>query len=76
VNLEEIAELNDFVPNLADLTQLYVDVPLLLSQDAYFVYTYELLAWINHEGRARVGKIKTNPLLKPKQIAQPSLHCP
>jgi len=75
VNLEEIAELNDFVRDLAGLTQLYVDAPLLASQEGYFVYTDKLLAWVNYEGRARSGKITTNPLLKPKHVAQPPLHC-
>jgi hypothetical protein len=74
VNLEEIAELDDFVPDLAGLTWVYVDVPLLASQEGYFVYTDQLLAWVNYEGGARARKITTNPLPKPRQVAQPPLY--
>ena len=75
-NLEEIAKGNAHVGNLNDLTIFHVDEPLLTDQEAYFVYADKLLAWVNHEGRQQTGTIRTNPLTKPKQPAQPPLHLP
>ena len=52
-----------------------MDSALLDAQEAYFVYADEYLAWINHEGRARDGKLRGgNPLLKPKPVTKPRLR--
>ena len=76
VNLEEIARENTRLKDLASLTVLHVDVPLLAEQEQYFVYADEILAWINYEGRLRDGKIKTNPLTKPQSLKAPALNIP
>jgi hypothetical protein len=77
VNLEEIAKGNTRLKDLASLTVLHVDVTLLNDQEQYSVYTDEILAWTNHEGRFRDGKISSNPLLKPRSPPKlPSLHIP
>jgi hypothetical protein len=75
-NLEEIAKGNAYLRNLDDLTIFQVDEPLLFEQEAYFVYTDDLISWVNYEGRQRVGKISTNVLTKPKQPTPPVLHLP
>jgi hypothetical protein len=75
-NLEEIAQHNAHVSDLRSLTTFHVDEPLLSKQEAYFVYADDLLSWVNMEGRKRAGKVSTQPLSKPKQIAQPPLHIP
>jgi hypothetical protein len=76
VNLEEIAKENARLKDLGSLTVLHVDVPLLKSQEEYFVYADDILAWTNHEGRFRDGKIRSNPLLKPRQPKLPDLNIP
>jgi hypothetical protein len=75
-NQEEIAKGNAYLRNLDDLTIFHVDELLLAEQEAYFVYADELIAWVNHEGRYRAGKISVNPLTKPRQPTQPKLHLP
>jgi hypothetical protein len=76
VNLEEIAKRNDRLPDLTSLTVLHVDAPLLIDQEAYFVYADALLAWTNYEGRLRDGKIRSNPLQKPSPMKQPPMNIP
>jgi hypothetical protein len=76
VNLEEIAEGNTRLKDLGSLTVLHVDVPLLMAQEQYFVYADELVAWTNHEGRFKDGKINTNALQKPPQPRRPDLNIP
>jgi hypothetical protein len=76
VNLEEIAKENARLKDLGSLTVLHVDVPLLKSQEEYCVYADDILAWTNHEGRFRDGKIRSNPLLKPRQPKLPDLNIP
>ncbi len=76
VNLEEIAKENDLLTDLKDLTRFHVDIQLLMDQEDYFVYTDELLAWVNYEARHRAGKMAVQPLSKPKQISPPPLHIP
>jgi hypothetical protein len=73
-NLEEIAKGNAYLRNLDDLSIFHVDEALPAEQEAYFVYTDELIAWVNYEGRYRVGKISVNPLTKPRQPTRPTLH--
>jgi hypothetical protein len=74
VNLEEIARDNTRLKDLASLTVMYVDDALLNEQEQYFVYTDEILAWTNHEGRFRGGKTRMNPLPKPTSPKPPRLH--
>jgi hypothetical protein len=74
VNLEEIAKSHALLKDLSSLTVLYVNIALLNTQEEYFVYADELVAWTNYEGRARARKIGTNPLIKPAQMLQPALH--
>ena len=76
VNLEEIANDNKFLSDLSTLTRLHVDIPLLRKQEDYFVYADQMLAWVNYEARYRAGKLASQPLSKPKQIAPPPLHIP
>jgi hypothetical protein len=76
VNLEEIAKDNTRLKDLSSLTILHVDVPLLEAQEQYFVYADEILAWTNHEGRLKDGKIRTNPLQKPPPPKRPDLNIP
>lgn len=75
-NMEEIAEHNDYVADLNDLTTLYVDVPLLERQESYFTYANDLLNWVNFEGRLRAGKLSNHSYSKPKQIKPPPLQLP
>ena len=65
-NLEELAGRKRQVNDLEKLKAYHVDVALLGAQEACFVYADEYLAWINLEGRFRAGKIKVQPLPKPK----------
>jgi hypothetical protein len=74
-NLEELAHKPHVViKDLGDLTAFHVDQTLLESQEAYFVYVDEYLAWINYEGRARLGKIPRNMLDLPKRPPKPRLQ--
>jgi hypothetical protein len=74
VNVEEVATENSRLENLNSLTVLHVDIALLTAQEQYFVYTDEMLAWINYEGRFRDGKIDINSLQKPSSPKPPNLH--
>jgi len=73
-NLEDVAKRKRPVKDLAKLKAHHVDAALLHAQEAYFVYADELLAWVNYEGRARDGKLKNNPLSKPKAVKRPKLR--
>lgn len=74
VNLEEIANRNDLIGDLKDLTVKYVDLPLLQQQEAYFDFTDQLIAWTSYEGRVRAGKLSTRGVPKPRQMKRPPLH--
>ena len=76
VNLEEIARENRRLKDLASLTVLHVEIALLTAQEQYFVYTDDILAWTNYEGRLRDRKIENNPLPKPTPPIPPNLHIP
>jgi hypothetical protein len=73
-NLEEVAKQNVLVGSLKNLTVHHVDVPLLETQEEYFVYTNDLIGWINQEGQVRAGKASSNPHSEPKDIPPPALH--
>jgi hypothetical protein len=74
VNVEEAAQEKAYVKDLAGLTTMYVDEPLLQKQEDFYVYVDELLAWVNYEGRLRAGKLKSNGLTRPVALAHPALH--
>lgn len=73
VNLEEIAKEHTLIEDLHGLTRLHVDVPLLLSQVAYFDYTDDVLAYVNFEGRFRDKKIPSQIRPWPGQLERPDL---
>jgi hypothetical protein len=75
-DLEELADLNVVVTDLRGLTTLYVDIPLLEAQEAFFVNTDSLMLWINYEGRRRAGQPSTPGQPAPRQIPRPPLHIP
>jgi hypothetical protein len=75
-NLEEAAKENIYLTSLRSLTRMHVDVPLLQAQEEFFVYTDDIFAYVNYEGRLKAGKIASNPLSMPKQILPPPLHIP
>jgi hypothetical protein len=76
VNLEEVAEANDRVTDLGDLTVSHVDLPLLKAQEAYFIFVDRGLAWANHEGRRRAGTLSNHTIVRPRQMKRPPLHIP
>jgi len=74
-NLEELAHTPHLViKDLTDLTAFHADHTLLESQEAYFVYVDEYLAWINFEGRKKMKVIQSNVLGLPKRPAKPPLR--
>jgi hypothetical protein len=75
-NLEEVANIDGVVVDLKHLTAYHVDVPLLESQEAYYVYADSLTTWVNYEGRFRAGKLSTQLRAEPPQIAEPPLRLP
>jgi hypothetical protein len=72
-NLEDAAKDKTAVPDLLDLLPEHVDVPLLQSQEAFYKYTDDLLAYVNYEGRTRAGK-PSGPVAKPTPKSPPPLH--
>jgi hypothetical protein len=75
-NLEDIAKGNALLVDLRSLPTYYVDIPLLTTQEDYFVYVDQLLSWVNHEGRYRAKTIFSQPLPKPAQLQMPMMHLP
>ena len=75
-NLEDIAKGNALLVDLGSLPTYYVDIPLLTTQEDYFVYVDQLLSWVNHEGRYRAKTISSQPLPKPAQLQMPMMHLP
>jgi hypothetical protein len=75
-NMEELGIRKRKVRDLAKLRPYHVDAPLLAAQEACFVYADEYLAWINYEGRARAGTLKSNPLEMPKPAKRAKLRLP
>jgi hypothetical protein len=74
VNVEEIADRNQFITGFDNLTRYYVNVPTLQAQEQYFDYTDALLNYANSEGRLRAGQLRNRSLEKPAQMRQPPLH--
>jgi hypothetical protein len=72
-NLEDAAKTTTIVTDLLNLFPNHVDVPLLQAQEAFYVYTDGLLAFVNYEGRKRANK-PTGPVAKPAFMAPPPLH--
>jgi hypothetical protein len=75
-NMEELGIRKRKINDLGKLAPYHVDVKLLTAQEACFVYADEYLAWINYEGRFRAGKLRSNPLLKPKPLRRPRMRVP
>ena len=73
-NLEEVAKLNEPQKDLEHLTRYHVDVPLLEAQEAYFVYTSDILVWLNFEGRRRAGTKSTLFQTEPSRMEKPQLR--
>jgi hypothetical protein len=74
-DLETIAVSSEKVNDLLNLETRYVDMPLLIEQEAYFNHADDLLTWVNFERRARIGDLKRPPVFeKPKQLKRPALH--
>jgi hypothetical protein len=71
VSLEELAEDKKPVNDLTNLTFFYIDVPLLLLQEAYFEYVRDLVRHVNYEGQLRNKLIKTNIFSLPSALAKP-----
>jgi hypothetical protein len=72
-NVEDIAKLEDPVDSLGQLNPHHVTIGLLGEQEAWFVYADKYLAWVNHEGRFRAGKLGGNPIRKPRELKRPAL---
>jgi hypothetical protein len=75
-NLEDAARRESRVNDLLSLNPHHVDVNLLSSQEEYFGYTDQYLAWVNHEGRLLAGKLAFNPTTKPEPLNEPHLRLP
>lgn len=73
-NLEDLAQRKRVIRDLMKLKAHHVDATLLAKQEAYFVYADELLGWLNYEGRFKDGKLKVQPLPKPKGVRRPKLR--
>jgi hypothetical protein len=73
-NLEDLVKRKRPVHDLTKLHAYHVNAKLTNEQEAYFVYADEYLAWINYEGRSRAGKLKVQPLTKPKSVRRPKLR--
>ena len=75
VNLEQIAESNDFIPDLSTgLTTHYVDEKLLKEQEQYFSYVIDSIRFLNYEARFLQKKIATRIAEAPKQVQRPRFH--
>jgi hypothetical protein len=75
-NLEDVALRKSSVKDLRKLKPHHVDATLLSSQEAYFAYTDQCLAWVNYEGRYRAGTLSPNTVFKPKSLKKPDLRLP
>jgi len=75
-NLEDVALRKSRVKDLGSLKPHHVDAALLSSQEAYFAYADQCLAWVNYEGRRLAGALDHNPLTKPKCLKKPDLRLP
>jgi hypothetical protein len=72
--LEELAVQKQPVTNLDRLTFMFLDDALLDAQEEYFRYTEDCITFINHEGRLRREKLKSNPFPWPGPRKPPDLH--
>lgn len=74
VSLEELAKLDDFIPDLVSLTFFYVDETTLLKQEAFFGYAEALTNHVNHEFRHRKKVIRRQPFVFPAVMQYPPLY--
>jgi hypothetical protein len=77
-NLEDVARSKSRVKvnDLRNLKPHHVDATLLSSQEAYFAYTDQYLAWVNYEGRHLAGTLARNPVINPPHLKKPDLRLP
>jgi hypothetical protein len=75
-NLEDVARRKSKVHDLHSLKRHHVDAALLRSQEAYFSYTDQCLAWVNYEGRYLRGTIAHRVVTKPRRLKKPDLRLP
>jgi len=75
-NLEDVALRTSRVKDLRSLKPHHVDATLLSSQEAYFAYTDQYLAWVNYEGRHLAGTLARNTVIKPQHLKKPDLRLP
>jgi hypothetical protein len=71
VSLEELAKEDAEVKDLGNLTFFFINEPLLLLQEQYFLYARELINYLNHEGRQRTGAIKQHFFPLPAVMTPP-----
>jgi hypothetical protein len=76
VQLEDLADKNQPVLGLAGAEIKRLDLTLLEKQEAYFVYTRDLLQYLNFECQKQAGKISKNIWSIPKKGKQPILYNP
>jgi hypothetical protein len=76
VNMEEIATDTAPITDLLGLTFNYIDVPLLIEQEDYFVYVADTFLFMNYEGRKMQRQFAAHAVPRPTKIARPHLYLP
>jgi hypothetical protein len=76
IDMQEIAEGNAVIADLSHLTLRYLDVPLLLQQEAFFAYVANLLVFLNFEGQKLAGRISSHPYAAPPKVPPPPPYLP
>lgn len=76
IDMQEIAEKNAVIVNLAGLTFHYIDLSLLRNQERFFQYIADCFLFLNFEGRKKTGKIPTHGFVAPKKVQPPPLCTP
>lgn len=74
VSLEELAKEPVEVVDLTALRFFYIDEPLLLSQERFFLYTRDLIAYVNFEGQYRAEMIRTRNWSLPAVVVPPPYY--
>lgn len=74
ISMEELADDDEKILDLAKLTFFYLDMGLLTHLHLYFHYTDSALAFLNYEGRHRAGKAPVHTLRWPARLEPPPLY--
>jgi hypothetical protein len=74
VSLEEQAKESEEVVDLTALRFFYIDEPLLLSQERFFLYTRDLITYVNYEGQYQAKIIRTRNWAPPAVVAPPPYY--